>query len=318
MSTLRSKLLARDGFVLLYGTTPPRSGSSNDQIAAAAEKLARRVERLPLDGFVVYDLQDENSRTNAPRPFPFVQSVDSRGYSRLLLGLTAKPAICYKCIGRLTEAQWQDWLDETGADYAIEILSLVGRPTSRGAQYPMSLPKAYALAASHAAGFTLGGVVIAERHSASTSESRRMLVKAEQGCSFFVSQAVYRPETTIGMLSDYWHDCQRQGAAPKRVVLTFTPCGRKRTMAFMKWLGIEIPPATERAILADPSPLARSIEICRSNLQQILDQPYAEHLLLGINAESVSINKDEIDASVDLFYALRGVLDERSGTTQRA
>jgi hypothetical protein len=29
---------------------------------------------------------------------------------------------------------------------------------------------------------------------------------------------------------------------------------------------------------------------------------------LGVNVESVSINRDEIDASVDLFHALREVL----------
>jgi hypothetical protein len=34
-------------------------------------------------------------------------------------------------------------------------------------------------------------------------------------------------------------------------------------------------------------------------------------LPLGVNVESVSINRDEIDASIDLFHALREVMNGR-------
>jgi hypothetical protein len=94
-------------------------------------------------------------------------------------------------------------------------------------------------------------------------------------------------------------------------VLTFSPCGREKTLAFMRWLGVNITADTERAILGAASPLAKSIEICRDNLRRILDQPYAAHLPLGVNVESVSINRDEIDASIDLFHALREVMNGR-------
>ena len=79
-------------------------------------------------------------------------------------------------------------------------------------------------------------------------------------------------------------------------------------MEFLKWLGVRIPPDTARAILGAASPLAKSIDICRDNLRRILDQPYAREIPLGVNVESVSINKDEIDASVDLFHALQEVI----------
>jgi hypothetical protein len=95
------------------------------------------------------------------------------------------------------------------------------------------------------------------------------------------------------------------------VVLTFSPCGREKTLSFLRWLGVNITPETERTILGAANPLAKSIEICRDNLRRILDQPYAAHLPLGINVESVSINRDEIDASVDLFHALREALAGR-------
>jgi 5,10-methylenetetrahydrofolate reductase len=311
-STLATQLRARDGVVRLYGTTPPRLGSAPELHASAAEKLAARVRGLPLDGLIVYDLQDESGRTDVPRPFPFSATVDARGYAARLRALTGTAAVTYKCIGATTEPEWRRWLDEATAAGDLELLSIVGRPTSRGAPYPLSMRRAYELAAAHPARLTLGGVAIAERHGDATSESLRMIAKAELGCHFFVSQTVYHPDATIRMLTDYARDCRIRGVAPRRVVLTFAPCGRAKTMAFIKWLGVAIAPELERTILAAPSPLTQSIAICRANLRQILQRIGGLEVPLGINTESVSINKDEIDASIDLFWALGEVLREQS------
>ncbi|HXF67374.1 MAG TPA: hypothetical protein VNK67_11855 [Burkholderiales bacterium] len=305
---LASKLLAPGGAVLLYGTTPPREGSAEEAVRFAAQRLGERVRRLPLDGLVVYDLQDESSRTPLPRPFPFSRTLDSRLYSKLLATLTGLPAITYHSIGQATEEEWRRWLDETGREPGLRLLSIVGRPSSKGAHYAMPLLRAFEIAAAHRCGYTLGGVAIAERHRAAASESRRMLEKARAGCRFFVSQTVYHAGPTVRLLADYVRDCAQAGTPPRRVILTFAPCGREKTMAFIKWLGIEVPEATERAILDAPDPLAKSIAICRDNLREILEQDYLGRLPLGLNIESVSINRDEIDASVELFHTLAEVL----------
>src|SRR5712664_2570185 len=110
------------------------------------------------------------------------------------------------------------------------------------------------------------------------------------------------------LLPDFLRDCRGAGSEPRRVVLTFAPCGREKTLAFLRWLGVNVAPDTERAILGAARPLAKSIEICRDNLRRILDEPYAGEIPLGVNVESVSINRDEIDAGIDLFHALRAVL----------
>lgn len=295
--------------VLLYGTTPPRAGSTEEQVAAAAEKLALRLEPLPLDGVVVYDIQDETGRTATPRPFAFTGTVDPRGYSRRLSMRTGLPAVTYKCVGALDEAGWQQWLTEAARDYGVRFLSIVGRPTS-GVAYPLSLSRAIRLAAAHPAGFELGGVVIAERHTGERSESARMLAKSIEGCSYFISQTVYSAEATIRLLADYARDCRGAGVKPRRVVLSFSPAGREKTLAFLKWLGVNVPETTAAAILGAANPLAKSIAVCRDNLARILAQPYAREIPLGISVESVSINRDEIDASVDLYHALRAELPQ--------
>lgn len=305
---LASKLADPRGTVLLYGTTPPRDGSPPALVQSAAHKLAERIGRLPLDGLIVYDLQDESVRTAVPRPFPFARTVDSRVYAAELGRLTGKQAVTYKCVGELDEPRWQAWLTETARDAAVRALSIVGRPSSEGGAPAMPVTRAFEIAAAHPAGFTLGGVAIAERHASLPSESTRMLAKAEKGCAFFVTQAIYDPEATVLLLRDYARGCRDRGLRPGRVIFTFTPCGREMTMAFMKWLGISISEATARAILAAPSPIARSVEVCVDSLRAILAQPGFEDVPLGVNVESVSINRDEIDASIDLFRAVAEVL----------
>ena len=298
---LRTKLLDAAQRVLLYGTTPPRAGTAPEAVAAAAEKLSARLAGLPLDGVVLYDIQDETGRTSAPRPFPFIETIDPRDYA----GFFRKPAIVYKALGTMDEREWRAWL--AASEGKVEFLSIVGRPAS-GVRYPLPLSRAIRIASENSS-FVVGGVVIAERHDDQRSEAARLLAKGIEGCGYFISQAVYHAAPTQRLLADYLRDCRGAGTQPKRIVLTFAPCGREKTLTFMRWLGINIPPETERAILGAANPLAKSIEICRDNLRRILDGGYAGQVPLGVNVESVSINRDEIDASVELFHTLKQELD---------
>lgn len=295
--------------VFLYGTTPPREGASPGQVFSAAGKLGERLRGLPVDGVVVYDIQDESGRTAQPRPFPFVATVDPRSYASLLAQQTGLATIPYKALGTLDEAGWRAWLDGAAAS-ALRLVSVVGRPTS-GVSYALSLSRAVRVAAEHPARFTVGGVAIAERHGAAKSESARLVEKGAEGCAFFVSQTVYHAPPTQRLLADYLRDCRAAGVSPRRIVLTFAPCGREKTLAFLRWLGVNIAPETAQVILGAARPLERSIAICRDNLRRILDEPHARDVPLGINVESVSINRDEIDATVELFGVLRETMNGR-------
>lgn len=310
--SLEAKLADPRQAVLLYGTTPPRTGSTDDAVRDIGTKLFERLQRVPLDGVVVYDIQDESGRTAAQRPFAFTGTVDPRTYSRLIAELSGKPTITYKCVGAMHEAAWDAWLAESARDFGVRFLSIVGRPVS-GAGYPLALSRAIRLAAEHRSHFSVGAVVIAERHTQQRSESARMLAKGLQGCTYFISQTVYQPHATERLLRDYLRDCRGAGVEPRRVILTFSPVGREKTMAFLRWLGVRMPDETARSILGAANPLARSIEICCDNLRRILERGYPAGIPLGVNVESVSINRDEIDASIDLAQALKEILGERVG-----
>ena len=185
---LRTKLPDPGQAVFLYGTTPPRLGTAPDAVAAAADKLSVRLATLPLDGVVLYDIQDETGRTEVPRPFPFAGTIDPRDYARFF----RLPAVVYKALGRMDELQWRAWLAESKD--RVEFLSIVGRPAS-GVRYPLPLSRAIRIAAE-SAGFVVGGVVIAERHDAERSEAARLLAKGIEGCGYFISQTVYHAPPT--------------------------------------------------------------------------------------------------------------------------
>jgi len=299
---LQPKLLDAARPLRLYGTTPPRAGTPAEQVVAAAGKLAARLTAFAPDALVVYDIQDETGRTERPRPFPFTGTVDPRDYARFF----DAPTIVYKALGTVDEAAWRAWLDNSRS---VQFLSIVGRPAA--GKYALPLSRAIRLASAHAAGFTIGGVVIAERHTAERSEAARLLAKGIEGCRYFISQTVYHVPPTERLLADYLRDCRGAGVEPRRIILSFAPVGREKTLAFLRWLGVNVAPETEREILGAARPLAQSIRICRDNLRRILDGKYAASIPLGVSVESVSINRDEIDASVDLFHALGEVLEGR-------
>jgi hypothetical protein len=299
---LKSRLLDPREAVLLYGTTPPRAGTAESAVREAADKLAARLAPLPVDGVVVYDIQDESGRTDTPRPFAFTGTVDPRGYASKITLLTSRPTIVYKALGSMDEPAWRVWLDETAPKHSL--ISVVGRPTS-GVKHALPLSRAIRIAAERC---TVGGVAIAERHTAERSEAARLLAKGIEGCGYFISQTVYHAEASVRLLADYARDCRGAGVRPRRIVLSFSPVGREKTMAFLSWLGVRIPPDTARSILGAARPLDESINVCRDNLRRILEQPYAREIPLGVSVESVSINRDEIDASIELVHALSEVV----------
>ena len=304
----QAKLLDFQRGLYLYGATPPRMDSSEEKIYEIAEKLAARLSKLDLDAINIYDIQEEEDRNQIPRPFPFLPTIDPREYANILKNLTGREVINYKCVAPHPKASFEAWLSESWEQFNIRYLSLVGGSTSKSIYPGPTLFQAAQMVASHRYDFTFGGVTIAERHTSKGNEHLRLIEKSGWGMQFFTSQVVYQADVTIQLLQDYYQVCQEQNVAPVRIILTFAPCGTSKTLQFLKWLGVNIPTQTEQAILSANSPVGKSIEICCSNLRRILDAIADQKAALGINVESVSIKKDEIDASVDLFYKLQAIL----------
>lgn len=305
---LNNKFQDANRGVYFIGTTPPKSSVAEEQLNEISDKLIQRTNYLELDGFIVYDIQDESSRTNLPRPFPFMSTHDPRAWSKRLLDNTNLPVITYKSVSARTAQEFTQWLSDSSQVYGIENIVLVGSPSSNN-KIKLPLNQAYEQVAKQTNDFHLGGVTIAERHASKGDEHLRIINKSAAGCDFFITQAVYNPQATIDMISSYARVCKERGIQPKRLILTFTPCGSNKTLEFIEWLGISVPDATKHRILDANNPLAESIKICRNILEQIIEAVLPLGVPLGLNIESLTNRKDEIDASIRLYKLLKATLD---------
>jgi len=308
-SELRARYNDVNRGVYFIGTTPPKSDTALDQVDTIASKLLERVSDIDFDGLIVYDIQDEDSRTNKPRPFPFKSTHDPRHYSALLNQKSSRPVITYKSVVQSDSQAFNQWANEAWTNYNIRDVVLVGSP-SKNNNISLPLADAYKTLVNNQNDFFIGGVTIAERHAKKGNEHERLIEKHQQGCNFFISQAIYNPQATIDMLTRYAIECKKQGIKPQRFILTFSPCGSSKTLEFIEWLGVSVPEATSLRILNAEKPLYESIRICSNSLRQILDAVLPYDLPLGLNIESLTNRKEEIDGSILLYKLLRSTMDK--------
>jgi hypothetical protein len=305
--------------IRLYGLTPPKRSQDPRRIHEIAERQIRRIESLAPDGLVLYDLQDEAGRNGTDRPFPFLPTLEPTDYARNYLSALPMPKVFYKCVGNLERDSFDAWMDMSSPDRDAYVL--VGAPSGAvaaatsgalsgaaapGASGPASLtlPEAYATLRSHHEPACFGGVAIAERHERKGDEDGRLSSKHAGGCRFFISQTVFNPDATKSLLSDYALRFRSEGLEPVPFILSFSPCGSLKTMEFMKSLGISFPRWLENELRHSPDILARSVDLAENVFADILGFALGKGIPLGVNVESVSIRKDEIDASCELFTRL--------------
>jgi hypothetical protein len=297
---LFEKIRARAPGICLYGFAPPKRSSSPEELGAIAAQQVERLRSLPIDGVIVYDIQDEATRASEPRPFPFLPTVLPHDYAERHLAALEQPKIVYRSVGSDTSESFRSWLS-LRSERAFSVL--VGAP-SRHATHGLALADAYALARAHAPGLTLGGIAIAERHERKLDEHERLLAKMAAGCRFFVSQAVYDVSSSLSLLSDYALALERAELEPAPIILTFAPCGSLKTLAFMKWLGIRFPRWLENELSHAKDPLASSLALCERIFLELREYARDKGIPLGVNVESVSIRKAEIEASLALSRTL--------------
>ena len=300
---LREEILRRRDGLRLYGLTPPKRGEHPDKLRDIAERQARRIAALAPDGLVLYDLQDEAGRTQSARPFPFLPTLEPLDYSRDFLAALEVPRILYKCVGNQSPAElvaWVDALEAGGRDACV----LVGAPSSAQGAGAFKLGAAYELLGRRASPACLGGVAIAERHARKLDEDERLVGKHAAGCRFFVSQTVFDAGATKSLLSDYALAFARAGLEPVPFILSFSPCGSLKTMEFMKWLGISFPRWLENDLRFAPDILRKSVDLALQIFADVRAFAKEKKVPLGINVESVSIRKEEIEASGELFASL--------------
>ncbi|GMI55423.1 hypothetical protein ScalyP_jg5165 [Parmales sp. scaly parma] len=305
----------------LFGSTPPKEGTEAAAASLSCKKFAARSAVLATDGFIVYDIQDEAGRTNIPRVFPFRRTLDPSTYGKNFPIHSGKECVIYKCVVNDTAENFTSWLDQATTNGHNSFV-LVGGASSKNA-VNLSMKDAAEIVNSNPL-TEFGSVAIAERHIKKNNEHLNMMRKQNYGAKFFITQGIFDPAPIIKLISDYGELCKQLDVTPKKVILTFAPCGREKTMQFIKWLGMTVPAEVEERIFSkkgtglkegerDLGPVKESCAILAEVLREVLDGIRGTNVTLGINVESLSIFREEIDAAHTLFSKLQEMVLNDAG-----
>ncbi len=304
---LKEKILNKESGIITYGLTPPKESYTNKKVQKVAEIQINRIKDLGVDGLVLYDLQDESSRIEVERPFPFLPTLDPSLYSKDYFGGLEIPKIIYRCVGKYSKEDLSNWLN-----LKEDILSVFVGAASKEQEIKLSLKEAYQIYQKSNKNILLGGVTIPERHTKLNDEHLRLMNKIKQGCNFFISQAVYNLEFSKNFLADYYYYCQNNNLEMPPIIFTLTPCGSKKTLEFIKWLGISLPNWLENDLLNSKDMLHKSVNLLKKIAKELVEYAREKDIPIGFNIESVSIRKVEIEASVELVYDVKKILGNRS------
>ncbi|WP_208021459.1 methylenetetrahydrofolate reductase [Flavicella sediminum] len=303
---LKEKILNKNSGLLFYGLTPPKLNTDPEKIHTIAKKQIERLKDLNLDGLILYDLQDESSRTDAPRPFPFLSTLDPDTYAQHYLSELAIPKIIYKSIGKQNKEDFVQWICNKNG--TTDTCVFVGAP-SKNQHTKLALQEAYQIKKANNPQMLLGGVTIPERHLKKGDEHLRVFQKIENGCQFFISQCVYNLESSKNFLADYYYWAQENQKELVPIIFTLTPCGSVKTLEFMNWLGIDIPNWLKADLKHSNNILEESVEMCNKIAQELLDYARKKKIPIGFNIESVAIRKEEIEASISLVKTIRKMMN---------
>jgi Methylenetetrahydrofolate reductase len=295
---LIDKISNRKSGITLYGITPPRLSTSAEKLAEISNAQIQRIKSLKIDGLIIYDLQDELSRTTENRPFPFMETLDPFLYSENYLKSLAIPKVIYRAVGKYNAETLTEFMENALPE---QYLSVFVGAASKQQKVNLTIREAYNLKNKLNNNFLLGGVVIPERHATGSAEHLRVFDKIASGCKFFISQGVYNLDASKSFLSDYYYYGKEQGIPLVPVIFTLTPCGSIKTLQFMKWLGISIPKWLENELVNSNDILSKSIELSKNIWLELKSFADAKGIPVGRNIESVSIRKEEIDASIELL-----------------
>ncbi len=298
---LRQRIASRQGGFVLVGLTPPRRTAPPDEVQRIADAALERLKSVDVDGLVLYDIDDESDRNPGPRPFPYLPTMDPADFYLDHLGAWDKPAIVYRSVGKYSDADIRDWLEEQDPERVLSVF--VGAPT-RDRSVLTDLRSAQALWRDTRPEILLGGVAIPERHTTGSQEHLRLIAKQVNGCAFFISQVVYDVNASKDLVSDYFYTALERGLPPITFVFTLSVCGSLRTLEFLQWLGVDVPKWIQNDLRNAGDTLATSYDQCLRSAQELAEFCTRLGMPFGFNVESVSNRREEIDASVQLAAAL--------------
>ena len=294
---------------VLFEALPPQVESTEEQWQDHLE-LLDPLKHAGLAGVNVPEIVNGHYTTVEPRSF--AAALQRR------LGVRA---ILNRITVHHTAPALRSWATETHVGHGIHDLVLVGGEQS-SEPYPGVgvVPALEALGSSvHKAGGNLGVITIPTRRRADLDEPQRLLAKQAAGADFAISQILCEPEAALLLQRDL-AAAAPAGQRPPTLFWSLAPVAKPRDIGFLDWLGVDLPPAVRKDLLAAATPEARLALSKQVNLD------IARRLLEGAETTSSGpigfcvehVMLSNIEAAIDLVDDVRDLVRGFKAPTRAA
>lgn len=289
---------------LLFEALPPQVESSEAQWHSHLDRL---------DGLKALGLTAVNIPEIVTGDF---QTVEPRAFAAALGRRLGVRTILNRVTVHHTAAALHGWLAETQVATGIRDFIFVGGERS-AVRYPgVPVPTALRQAAPSISkwGGSLGVITIAHRRRPDLDEPQRLLAKQEAGASFAVSQILATSVDACRLQVDLAAAAAGR-QPPLSLFWSLAPVARPRDLEFLAWLGVQVPAATKRDLLAAATPdgrLTASHALNEQIARELLDAAEANGLPApGFCIEHVMLNN--VGAGIELVERIRAITKEYRG-----
>jgi 5,10-methylenetetrahydrofolate reductase len=272
---LNSKIANPAEPVVFYEVIPPRAGIEGeleDRIALVREVAGR------IDAINIPEIREE--LRNGPRSKPLPERIEPRQFARAIATATGADSVVNRVTVHETPAEQRRWLCETHHNYGIGGLILVGGESQENDYPGPGVTQTASLAAEEGLPYLLGGITIPHR----PQEEGRVRLKAKHGLRFFTTQVLLDSREIVRLI-------QSLEGLQARILLSFTPVSDPKDLAFLEWLGVEVPAQFARQVRGAPGPDAAvelSLALARSILKDVFTNLPSQAPPLGLQVERIT------------------------------
>jgi 5,10-methylenetetrahydrofolate reductase len=304
---IRDKVKKPQRPVVAYEILPPRE--KDGTLNSYAEIISSLLSQTHIDAINIPEVHDEGGRGD--RPVTNQKRGEPREFGRLLQDIVGVEAIVNRVVVHEPFDAQMRWIEETNRDYEIENLIIVGGESSK-VEYPgptvnevlRSVSREYI---SNGGDIFCGGIAIPSREI----ESKNLIKKSEHGSEFFTTQVLYDSSNIVKMIDHYQERCDDLNTFPRRLLLSFAPVSSQKNIDFLKWLGVEIPPETERYLQGRPgSMIERSLDVAIEVLNDTLNFITEKNLKVPIGLNVEHIMSYNFQSSVEMLQELARIYRE--------
>ena len=206
---------------MIYNITPPEKNCIN--IDKPVNYYAQIITNISPSMIGIYDIIEEKSRNNKPRPYIFKEYMNTYDFGKIINSLFPSiPIIIYRSV-KVNENYESIITDIQNNQLLFKDIVIVGNSLNTHINTNILIQKI-----KTECSVNIGSVLLYER----PNEMERCMSRIKLGVSFFISQIVINPEKIAPFINI--------NLLPCKVYVTIIPITTVKTLEMVNWLGVNI------------------------------------------------------------------------------